>query len=62
MNAHHYKIGVTYTDAVPVGDRQELSDFYRGDIPKEQTTAVSGGYGSLDILEGGCEATGPDRL
>lgn len=43
----YYKIGVTYTDAVhPSVVAKELSDFlYHGDIPKEQTTVVSGGYG-----------------
>jgi thiamine pyrophosphate-dependent acetolactate synthase large subunit-like protein len=43
----HYKVGLSYTDAVhPAVIAKELSDFiYRGDIPKEQTTVVSGGYG-----------------
>ena len=44
---NYYKTGLTYTDAVhPSVIAKELSDFlYRGDIPKEQTTVVSGGYG-----------------
>jgi len=43
----YYKIGAAYADAVhPAVIAKELSDFiYRGDIPKEQTTVVSGGYG-----------------
>lgn len=43
----YYKVGAAYTDAVhPAVIAKELSDFlYRGDIPKEQTTVVSGGYG-----------------
>jgi len=42
-----YKLGLGYTDAVhPAVIAKELSDFlYRGDIPKEQTTIASGGYG-----------------
>ncbi|MEK6323965.1 MAG: thiamine pyrophosphate-binding protein [Acidobacteriota bacterium] len=42
-----YKLGLSYTDAVhPAVIAKELSDFlYRGDIPKEQTTVASGGYG-----------------
>jgi thiamine pyrophosphate-dependent acetolactate synthase large subunit-like protein len=43
----YYKLGVSYKGAVhPAVIAKELSDFlYRGDIPKEQTTVVSGGYG-----------------
>lgn len=43
----YYKVGAAYADAVhPAVIAKELSDFlYRGDIPKEQTTVVSGGYG-----------------
>jgi thiamine pyrophosphate-dependent acetolactate synthase large subunit-like protein len=42
-----YKTGLSYTDAVhPAVIAKELSDFmYRGNLPKEQTTFVSGGYG-----------------
>ena len=42
-----YKLGAGYADAVhPAVIAKELSDFmYRGKIPKEQTTFVSGGYG-----------------
>lgn len=44
---HFYQLGSSYTDAVhPAVIAKELSDFlYRGSIPKEQTTIVSGGYG-----------------
>jgi thiamine pyrophosphate-dependent acetolactate synthase large subunit-like protein len=42
-----YQKGLTYTDAVhPAVIAKELTDFmYRGKLPKEQTTFVSGGYG-----------------
>lgn len=45
--AGFYKQGLSYTDAVhPAVIARELTDFmYRGKIPKEQTTFVSGGYG-----------------
>ena len=47
QNAEYYKTGLGYKDAVhPAVIAKELSDFlYRGDLPKEQTTAVAGGYG-----------------
>lgn len=43
----YYKQGSSYQDAVhPAVIAKELSDFlYRGKLPKEQTTVVSGGYG-----------------
>ena len=43
----YYKTGLGYGDAVhPAVIAKELTDFlYRGKIPKEQTTVVSGGYG-----------------
>lgn len=46
-NDGYYKTGVGYKDAVhPAVIAKELSDFlYRGNIPKEQTTVVSGGFG-----------------
>jgi thiamine pyrophosphate-dependent acetolactate synthase large subunit-like protein len=42
-----YQKGASYTDAVhPAVIAKELTDFlYRGKLPKEQTTFVSGGYG-----------------
>lgn len=42
-----YKTGSSYTDAVhPAVIAKELGDFlYRGNIPKEQTTVASGGFG-----------------
>ena len=42
-----YQKGASYTDAVhPAVIAKELADFmYRGNLPKEQTTFVSGGYG-----------------
>jgi len=42
-----YKQGLSYTDAVhPAVIGKELADFmYRGKLPKEETTYVSGGYG-----------------
>lgn len=46
-NDAHYKLGKSYTDAVhPAVIATELSEFlYRGDIPKEDTPVVSGGFG-----------------
>ncbi|MFN0084745.1 MAG: thiamine pyrophosphate-binding protein [Blastocatellia bacterium] len=43
----YYKLGLGYKDAVhPAVIAKELADFmYRGKLPKEQTTFVSGGYG-----------------
>lgn len=43
----YYKTALGYADAVhPAVIAKELSDFiYRGKLPKEQTTVVSGGYG-----------------
>jgi thiamine pyrophosphate-dependent acetolactate synthase large subunit-like protein len=45
--ATFYDKGLSYTDAVhPAVIAKELTDFmYRGKLPKEQTTFVSGGYG-----------------
>jgi thiamine pyrophosphate-dependent acetolactate synthase large subunit-like protein len=46
-NAAYYKTGLGYTDAVhPAVIAQQLSDFlYRGDLARELTTVVAGGYG-----------------
>lgn len=46
-NDEHYKQGLTYTDSVhPAVIATELSNFlYHGNIPKEQVTVVSGGFG-----------------
>ncbi|MBE7203846.1 MAG: thiamine pyrophosphate-binding protein, partial [Parafilimonas terrae] len=46
-NDRYYGLGRGYTDAVhPAVIGKELADFlYRGDIPPDQTTVVSGGYG-----------------
>ncbi len=47
QNAEYYRLGLGYTDAIhPAVIAKELADFlYRGNIPKEQTTVASGGYG-----------------
>jgi thiamine pyrophosphate-dependent acetolactate synthase large subunit-like protein len=47
QNAEYYRLGLTYKDAVhPAVIARELGDFlYRGNLPKEQTTIASGGYG-----------------
>ncbi|MGE0703192.1 MAG: thiamine pyrophosphate-binding protein [Vicinamibacterales bacterium] len=47
QNDEYYKLGLSYTDAVhPAVIARGLGDFlYRGDLPKEQTTIASGGYG-----------------
>src|SRR5262249_46879826 len=46
-NETFYAKGMSYADAVhPAVIAKELTDFmYRGNLPKEQTTFVSGGYG-----------------
>ena len=46
-NDEHYKIGLGYTDAIhPAVIATELHNFlYEGDIPREQTTVASGGFG-----------------
>lgn len=46
-NDEHYRKGLSYTDSVhPAVIATELSNFlYNGDIPKEQVTVVSGGFG-----------------
>jgi thiamine pyrophosphate-dependent acetolactate synthase large subunit-like protein len=46
-NDAYYKIGIGYQDAVHAAViAKQLSDFlYRGDLAKEQTTVVAGGYG-----------------
>jgi thiamine pyrophosphate-dependent acetolactate synthase large subunit-like protein len=46
-NAEYYKTGLGYKDAVhPAVIAHDLSEFlYRGNLAKEQTTVVSGGYG-----------------
>lgn len=46
-NDAHYKKGLSYTDAVhPAVIATELNRFlYHGDIPQEQVTVVSGGFG-----------------
>lgn len=47
QNEEYYRIGRGYRDAIhPAVIARELSDFlYRGKLPKEQTTVVSGGFG-----------------
>jgi len=47
QNDTYYNTGLGYQDAVhPAVIARQLSDFlYRGSLPKEQTTVVSGGYG-----------------
>ena len=46
-NDRYYRLGAGYTDAVhPAVIARELTDFlYHGNLPREQTTVVSGGYG-----------------
>ncbi|MGH9662000.1 MAG: thiamine pyrophosphate-binding protein [Bryobacteraceae bacterium] len=47
QNAAYYKTGLGYADAVhPAVIARELAEFlYRGEVAKEQTTIVAGGYG-----------------
>jgi thiamine pyrophosphate-dependent acetolactate synthase large subunit-like protein len=51
-NETFYAKGLSYADAVhPAVIAKELSDFmYRGKLPKEQTTFVSGGFGSAKYV------------
>lgn len=46
-NEAYYKLGAAYSDAVhPAVIAKELADFlYKGNLPKEQTTIVQGGFG-----------------
>jgi thiamine pyrophosphate-dependent acetolactate synthase large subunit-like protein len=51
-NETFYAKGLSYSDAVhPAVIAKDLSDFmYRGKLPKEQTTVVSGGHGSTKYV------------
>jgi thiamine pyrophosphate-dependent acetolactate synthase large subunit-like protein len=59
-----YKQGLSYTDAVhPAVIAKELSDFmYRGSLPKEQTTFVSGGYGIARYVRRWLRAYRPGQI
>ena len=54
---------LSYTDAVhPAVIAKELGDFlYRGRLPKEQTTIVSGGYGIAATCGASCVVISPGR-
>ena len=47
QNLEYYRLGLSYDEAVhPAVIAKELGDFlYRGELPKEQTSVVSGGFG-----------------
>ncbi len=63
-NASYYKIGLSYTDAVhPAVMAHELAQFtYRGNLPKEQTTFVSGGFGIARYMRRYMRAYRPGQI
>jgi len=63
-NANYYKIGAGYTDAVhPAVIAHEVSRFaYHGNLPKEQTTYVSGGFGIARYMRRFMRAYRPGQL
>jgi thiamine pyrophosphate-dependent acetolactate synthase large subunit-like protein len=64
QNAEYYKIGLGYSDAVhPAVIAKELGDFlYRGQLPKEQTTVASGGYGIARFVRRELRAFRPGQI
>ena len=64
QNAEYYKIGLGYTDAVhPAVIAKELGDFlYRGNLPREQTTVASGGYGIARFVRRELRAFRPGQI
>jgi acetolactate synthase I/II/III large subunit len=64
QNAEYYKTGLGYTDAVhPAVMAQELSDFlYRGELAKELTTVVAGGYGIARYMRRYLRAHRPGQI
>lgn len=64
QNAEYYKTGLGYTDAVhPAVMAQQLSDFlYRGELAKEQTTVVAGGYGIARYMRRYLRAYRPGQI
>ncbi|MBX9601706.1 MAG: twin-arginine translocation signal domain-containing protein [Bryobacteraceae bacterium] len=64
QNAEYYKTGLGYTDAVhPAVMAQELSDFlYRGDLARELTTVVAGGYGIARYMRRYLRAHRPGQI
>lgn len=64
QNEEYYRLGAGYTDAVhPAVIAKELSDFlYRGELPPEQTTVVSGGFGIARYTRRFFEAHRPGQV
>ncbi|MDP2320382.1 MAG: thiamine pyrophosphate-binding protein [Acidobacteriota bacterium] len=64
QNAEYYKTGLSYTDAVhPAVIAKELGDFlYRGNLPREQTTVASGGYGIARFVRRELRAFRPGQI
>lgn len=64
QNAEYYKTGLGYTDAVhPAVIAKELGDFlYRGNLPREQTTVASGGYGIARFVRRELRAFRPGQI
>ncbi|MDP3718950.1 MAG: thiamine pyrophosphate-binding protein [Acidobacteriota bacterium] len=64
QNAEYYKTGLGYTDAVhPAVIAKQLGDFlYRGNLPREQTTVASGGYGIARFVRRELRAFRPGQI
>jgi thiamine pyrophosphate-dependent acetolactate synthase large subunit-like protein len=64
QNAEYFKTGMGYTDAIhPSVMAQQLSDFlYRGELAKEQTTVVAGGYGIARYMRRYLRAYRPGQI
>ncbi len=63
-NAAYYKIGASYTDAVhPAVIAHEVAQFaYHRNLPKEQTTYVSGGFGIARYMRRFMRAYRPGQI
>jgi thiamine pyrophosphate-dependent acetolactate synthase large subunit-like protein len=64
QNEEYYGLGAGYTDAVhPAVIARELAAFlYEGNLPKEQTTVVSGGYGIARYTRRFLQANRPGQI
>ena len=64
QNLEYYNLGLSYSEAVhPAVIAKELGDFlYRGDIPKEQTTVASGGFGIARYVRRQLRAYRPGQI
>jgi thiamine pyrophosphate-dependent acetolactate synthase large subunit-like protein len=64
QNLEYCNLGLSHSDAVhPAVIAKELGDFlYRGDLPKEQTTIVSGGFGIARYVRRQLRAYRPGQI